>query len=486
MYKLIKLLYEKPINKCLCLLELETTRIVILGKTGAGKSSLANTIFRDEQFDVLHGFNSGTRVCEAKTKSVQRRKITLIDTPGFFDTDKSEEEMKPEIVRCITECSPGPHAFLIVFKLEKFTDQEEAVIHKMTEYFSEDVFKYSTVVFTNGTALPKRKNIMDLVEQNEFVRDLVEKCGGRCHVIDNKHWNNPLKWKYRSNKFQVNEILKSIDKTVEGNNGNYYTNELLELTEGLIQQEEKRIAETSENLSKEEIRKLAKNEVNKVLIQAAGITVGALLGALFGVVLPVVLLTAGITGGMKSAVGKAAAAITLGAGTLGAGGAGAAAAGAKAIAAGAAAAGAAEAVAAGAAAAGAAAAGAEAAGAVVAGAAGAGAAGAAGAGAVAAGAGAEAAAGAGAVGAGVGAAGAIGTGLTAGVAVVGVLAAVGAGFGGYEGHQAAQTAETPSEAAEKAAKAVGAKGLKAIKGAYHLEFHKKLQKKGLKEKDLNT
>ncbi|XP_013856347.1 GTPase IMAP family member 7 [Austrofundulus limnaeus] len=466
--------------------EPKTIRIVFLGKSGAGKSSLANTIFRDEQFKVLHGFNSGTRVCEAKTKSVNRRKITLIDTPGFFDTHISEEKMKPEIVRCITECSPGPHAFLIVFKVEKFTEQEEAVIHKMTEYFSEDVFKYSTVVFTHGNALPKMKTIKDLVKQNEFVSHLVEKCGGRCHVIDNKHWNNHPKWTYRSNKFQVNEILKSIDKTVEVNNGNCYMNEMLQLTEELIQQEEKRIAETSENMSEEEIRAMAKNEVNKILIQAAGITVGALLGALFGVVLPVVLVAAGVTGGMKSAVGKAAAALTLGAGTIGAGGAGALAAGAKAVAAGAVAAGAeaiaagaavatgAEAVAAGAVAAGAAAAGAEvvAAGAVSAGAAAAGA---------------EAVAGAGAVGAGaVGTAGVIGTGLTAGVAVVGVLAAVGAGFGGYEGHQAAQTAETPQEAAEKAAKAVGSKGLKAIKGAYNLELNKKLKKKRLTEKGSDT
>ncbi|XP_013855691.1 GTPase IMAP family member 7-like, partial [Austrofundulus limnaeus] len=233
-------------------------------------------------FEVLPGFISGTSVCEAKTKSVNSRKITLVDTPGFFDTNKTEEELKPEIVRCITECSPGPHAFLIVLKVERFTDQEADIIHRMTKYFSEDVYKYTTVVFTNGDELPEGEKIEDLVSQNKYLSDLIEKCGGRCQVIDNKHWNNDPKDKCRSNEYQVEEILKSIEKIVDANNGDCYTNEMLQLTEKLIQQEEKMIAESSENKSGEEIRKEAKKRVNKILIQATGITVGALLGALLG------------------------------------------------------------------------------------------------------------------------------------------------------------------------------------------------------------
>ncbi|XP_059211380.1 GTPase IMAP family member 4-like [Centropristis striata] len=98
----------------------DTKRIVILGKTGAGKSSVANTIFGEKLFKIGDTAKSETSVCQAKTKSVNGRSISLIDTPGFFDTDRPEEELKAEIVRCITECSPGPHAVLIVLKLERF------------------------------------------------------------------------------------------------------------------------------------------------------------------------------------------------------------------------------------------------------------------------------------------------------------------------------------------------------------------------------
>ncbi|XP_028419457.1 GTPase IMAP family member 7-like [Perca flavescens] len=261
-----------------------TRRIVILGKTGSGKSSVANTIFGEGLFTIGHTFNSETRECEARTKSVNGRSITLIDTPGFFDTERSEEEMKPEIVRCITECAPGPHAFLIVIKVETFTEQEQAVITKINEYFSEEVYKYAILVFTHGDQLPEGKTIKDVVGQNQLVSDLVEKCGGRCHVIDNKYWKNNQQDEYRSNQFQVKELLNTIEKMVESNEGSCYTNEMLQTVEEVIQQKVEAIRWSSGNMSEEEIRKQARvSTFKKLLIRLAGIATGVVLGALLGV-----------------------------------------------------------------------------------------------------------------------------------------------------------------------------------------------------------
>ncbi|XP_030286404.1 GTPase IMAP family member 7-like [Sparus aurata] len=257
-------------------------RIVILGKTGAGKSSLANTIFGEELFKISHDPNSETGKCQAKDKSVNGRSITLIDTPGFFDTDRSEEELKPEIVSCITECAPGPHAFLIVLKVERYTKHEQEVINTICDNFSEEVFKYATVVFTHGEQLSGQK-IEDFVFKNRLISDLVKKCGGRCYVIDNRYWNTNPTDEYRSNQHQVEELLKTIDKMVMKQNKSYYTNEMLQKVEEMKILTEENIRQESGNMTEEEIREEAKSRVYNVLIRLAGVGTGVFIGALLGV-----------------------------------------------------------------------------------------------------------------------------------------------------------------------------------------------------------
>ncbi|XP_034412813.1 GTPase IMAP family member 7-like [Cyclopterus lumpus] len=233
--------------------------MVILGKTGVGKSSLANTKFGEQLFKIGHSVNSDTRTCQAVTKPVNGGNITLIDSPGFFDTDRSEEEMKVEILRCITEFAPGPHAFLIVLKVERFTEHEKASVTKIIQYFFEEVFQYATVLFTHGDQLPEGQTIEEFTHDNEALRDLVAKCGGRCLVVDNKYWKNNQQEEYRNNQVQVKELLKTIDQMVEANKGRCYTNEMLQAVQERIMEEEQLIRQSSGNKSQEEIRKEAKD-----------------------------------------------------------------------------------------------------------------------------------------------------------------------------------------------------------------------------------
>ncbi|XP_068444092.1 GTPase IMAP family member 9-like [Clinocottus analis] len=203
-----------------------TRRIILLGKTGVGKSSLANSIFGEAKFKINNLSDLETHGTTAETKSVNGRNITLIDTPGFFDPSRSEEKMKPEMMRCITECAPGPHVFIIVFKMEKFTEHKKAVITEMCKYFPGNALKYAVIVFTHGDQLPQGMTLERYVEESGDLRDLVRKCGGRCHVVDNKYWKSNQD-DYRNNHIQVAKLLGTIEQIVTGNQEGFYTDKSL-------------------------------------------------------------------------------------------------------------------------------------------------------------------------------------------------------------------------------------------------------------------
>ncbi|XP_069055190.1 GTPase IMAP family member 9-like [Lepisosteus oculatus] len=219
---------------------LSEIRIVLLGQRLSEKSSAGNTILGREEFDT----EGEPQECVKRQGEVAGRQITVVDTPGWNvwnyddDDDDDPQQIRQEVVRSVSLCPPGPHTLLLVIDLDSNTDWRSAEEH--LELLSESVWRHTIVLFTWWYTLRHTTIEQHIEEEGEELQWLVEKCGNRYHVLNNKN---------RGDRTQVTELLEKIEDMVAGNYGLYFTTDIKEInTEREIeeprQREEERQRET--------------------------------------------------------------------------------------------------------------------------------------------------------------------------------------------------------------------------------------------------
>ena len=159
----------------------EYRNIIVVGKTGAGKSTVANKIVGDNVFPVADSLQSVTK---RQTHSIVELdygdvtyKIKMVDTVGLFDTGASKitnDAIVDNLRKYLKDkCPDGINLVLFVFRKGRFTDEERQTFDIIIKEFKREVSEFSALVITHCAMGKKgRQDYLDSFTKDSGTRNI--------------------------------------------------------------------------------------------------------------------------------------------------------------------------------------------------------------------------------------------------------------------------------------------------------------------------
>ncbi|XP_050234912.1 translocase of chloroplast 120, chloroplastic-like [Mercurialis annua] len=130
--------------------------IMVLGKTGVGKSATINSLFDEVKFGT-DAFQLGTKKVQDVVGTVQGIKVRVIDTPGLLPSgsDQRQNEKILQSVKCFTKRTP-PDIVLYLDRLDMQSRDfgDMPLLRTITDIFGPSIWFNAIVVLTHAASAP--------------------------------------------------------------------------------------------------------------------------------------------------------------------------------------------------------------------------------------------------------------------------------------------------------------------------------------------
>ncbi|XP_071692714.1 translocase of chloroplast 120, chloroplastic-like [Rutidosis leptorrhynchoides] len=130
--------------------------IMVLGKTGVGKSATINSIFDEVKFET-HAFQHGTKKVQDVVGTVQGIKVRVIDTPGLHPSwadQKKNEKILHSVKRFIQKTPPDIVLYLDRLDMQSRDSGDMALLRTITDVFGQSIWFNAIVVLTHAASAP--------------------------------------------------------------------------------------------------------------------------------------------------------------------------------------------------------------------------------------------------------------------------------------------------------------------------------------------
>ncbi|MEQ2164927.1 hypothetical protein GOODEAATRI_011807, partial [Goodea atripinnis] len=196
-----------------------------------------------------HVFNNRQRQNKEQVQELLE-KVSVVDTPDWFKSEKTPDEVSAQISSCVALSSPGPHAFLLCVPVDQPAKSElQALTALETVFGPEAVQKHTVVLFTYLDRLRTSgktggKSVEEYIasQRGDLVR-LVEKCRDRFHLLE--------KGEGQSQKQNVADLLEKVEQTVKEAGGQCYSSPAFREAEERVRQRQLEIAREKKGIKPE-------------------------------------------------------------------------------------------------------------------------------------------------------------------------------------------------------------------------------------------